>query len=220
MSLDLTTLRMFKKREVYTRLHRSVPARALEARTAVILADFGRYFVEHESVEVIKADPFTLWFKLVHPNLNDEEVAVYAGLFRRFDEANEPAVERGIMERLIAADSAAKVADTLERWNEGGDFDLLTALNKHVTDFEQSVFRKATSLQDLTPIEDIIAAEENEVGFRYRLSCLNSTIKPLRGGDFMVLAARPDAGKTTAVASEVTHMAPQIGRASCRERVS
>lgn len=210
MSLDLTALRMFKWREVYLRLYRSVPPRALEQRTGVILADFGRYFNEHETVEVIKAEPFTLWFRLVHPKLSDEDLAVYAALFKQFDVDNEPEVERGIMERLIASDAAAKIADTLEKWNEGGDFDLQTALAKLQQDFEQALQRKATSLQDLTPIEQIIADEENEVGFRYRLTCLNSAVKPLRGGDFLVWAARPDAGKTTAIASEVTFMAPQV----------
>lgn len=212
MSLELTTLRMFKKREVYQRLHRSVPPRAMDQRTAVILADFGRYFAEHESVQTIRAEPFTLWFKLVHPKLGDEDIRIYAALFKQFDADNEPAVEAGIMGRLVAADSAARIAETLEKWNEGGDFDLLTAVQKHTQDFELAIQRKGNSLQELTPIEDILAAEENEVGLRFRLTCMNDAVKPLRGGDFLVLAARPDAGKTTAVASEVTYMAPQVDK--------
>lgn len=210
MSLELTALRMFKKREVYVRLARSVPERALEQRTRVILADFGRYFAEHDGVQVIKSEPFTIWFRLVHPRLKEEDLAVYTTLFKQFDGDNEPAVEVGIIERLVAADSAAKIADTLEKWNEGGDFDLFTAVQKHTQEFENGLLRKRTSLQELTPIEDILAAEENEVGFHFRLPELNDTVKPLRGGDFLVWAARPDAGKTTALSSEVTHMAPQV----------
>lgn len=210
MSLEMTALRMFKKREVYHRLHRSVPSRALDQRTATILADFGRYFAEHEAVTVIKPEPFTLWFKLVHPKLGEEDTKVYSALFKQFADDNEVAVEHGIMERLVAADAAAKIADTLEKWNEGGDFDLYTEVQRLTQDFEQSLFRKSTSAQELTPIEDILADEENEVGLRFRLACLNDSVKPLRGGDFLVWAARPDAGKTTALASEVTFMAPQV----------
>jgi replicative DNA helicase len=210
MSLELTALRMFKKREVYQRLARSVPERALEQRTRVILSDFGRYFSEHESVQLIKAEPFTIWFRLVHPKLGDEDLAVYASLFKQFESDNDPGVEAGIMERLTAADAAAKIADTLEKWQEGGDFDLFTAVQKHTQDFENSLLRKQTSMQELTPIEDILAAEENEVGLRFRLRCMNEAVKPLRGGDFLIWAARPDAGKTTALSSEVTYMAPQV----------
>lgn len=210
MSLDLTALRMFKKRDVFQRLARAVPERALDARTGAILRHFGRYFDEHETATVIKPEPFSLWFKLVNPKMGDEDLAVYTSLFRKFGEDNEPGIEAGIMERLVAADSAAKLAETLEKWNEGGDFDLFTAVQKHTQDFESNLVRKRATLQELTPIEDILAAEENEVGFRFRLNCLNQAVKPLRGGDFLVWAARPDAGKTTAIASETTAMAPQV----------
>jgi replicative DNA helicase len=67
--------------------------------------------------------------------------------------------------------------------------------------------RRTDFAQELTPIEDLLAAEEAEEGFRFRLGCLNETVKPLRGGDFMIVAARPDQGKTTLLASELTHMA-------------
>jgi replicative DNA helicase len=212
VSLELTALRLFKNRETYQRLHRSVPPRALDQRTATILADFGRYFAEHESVQKIKSEPFSLWFKLVHPRLSDEDLRVYVSLFKKFDEEVEPSVASGLMERLVAADAAAKIAETLEKWNEGGDFDLYTAVQKLTQDFEQSLFRKSSSMQELTPIEDILAAEENEVGFKFRLMCLNECVKPLRGGDFLVWASRPDAGKTTSIASEVTFMAPQVDK--------
>lgn len=210
MSLELTALRLLKQRDTYTRLARSVPARALDQRSAVILADFGRYFAEHAAVTTIKAEPFTLWFKLVHPKLSGEDLAVYAHLFKQFDAAADPGVEQGIMERLVAADSAAKLADTLEKWHEGADFDLFSTVQRQVQDFESQLIRRTDFAQELTPIEGIMEDEENERGFSFRLSCLNAAVKPLEGGDFMILAARPDQGKTTALASELTHMAAQV----------
>jgi Autographiviridae putative DNA helicase len=210
MSLELTALRLFKKREVYARLARSVPERALDQRTAVILSLFGRYFAEHEGVEVIQAEPFTLWFKLVRPKLTAEDLSVYAQLFKQFDAEVEPGVEKGIVERLVAADAAAKIADTLEQWQEGADFDLFSRMQKHQQDFESQLVRRTDFAQELTPIEEILAAEENEVGFKFRLRALNDGIKPLRGGDFMIVAARPDQGKTTLLASELTFMASQV----------
>jgi replicative DNA helicase len=41
---------------------------------------------------------------------------------------------------------------------------------------------------------------------------MNRHMKPLRGGDFLVFAARPDKGKTTAISHVVTHMAPQVDK--------
>jgi replicative DNA helicase len=210
MSLELTALRMFKRREVYERLGRAVPEQALEQRTSIILKLFGRYFNEHATVKQIKGEPFYLWFKLVNSQLGDEDLKIYQQLFRQIDGDNEPGVEDGIMERLVAADYAAQLADLLEKWQGGADLDLLAALQQKVTDFETHLDRKTGILQELTPIEDILAAEENEVGFRFRLNAINEVVKPLRGGDFLIMAARPDAGKTTLVSSEVTFMAPQV----------
>jgi KaiC/GvpD/RAD55 family RecA-like ATPase len=39
---------------------------------------------------------------------------------------------------------------------------------------------------------------------------LNASIGPIGKGDFIVVGARPDAGKTTFLASEITHMASQL----------
>lgn len=212
MSLELTALRLFKKREVYARLARSIPERALDQRTAIILGDFGRYFAEHEGVSVIKGEPFTLWFKLVHPKLSEQDLAVYSALFKQIDADVEPGIEKGIMERLIAADAAAKIAEDLEKWNEGADFDLFTKLKRGMEEFESQLVRKTEFAQELTPIEELLAAEENEVGFTFRQMCLNETIKPLRGGDFMIVAARPDQGKTTLLSDMATHWAAQVDK--------
>ena len=70
--------------------------------------------------------------------------------------------------------------------------------------------RKVLNPQVLDRIEDLLKEEENDVGFHWRLPCLNRHIKPLKAGDFIVVAARPDKGKTTFAASELTHMASQV----------
>jgi replicative DNA helicase len=212
VSLDLTALRLFKSREVYSRLARSVPEQALDQRTRLVLDDFGRYFAEHEGVVTIQPGPFTLWFKLVHPKLTEADTEVYVKLFQQIEQDVEPGVAAGIMERLVAAAAAAKIADRLEKWQEGGDFDLFTTLQREVQEFESQLVRRTDFAQELTPIEEIIANEENERGFKFRLACLNATVKPLRGGDFMIVAARPDRGKTTLIASELTNFAPQVDK--------
>jgi hypothetical protein len=46
-------------------------------------------------------------------------------------------------------------------------------------------------------------------GLRWRLNVLNKSLGSLRKGDFGFIFARPETGKTTFLASEVTHMAEQ-----------
>jgi replicative DNA helicase len=142
--------------------------------------------------------------------MKDEAFALYSAIISKSMEDVSPELEAGLMERLVAADTAARVTSLLERWNNGDEVDLYRELRNNVERFEQQVDRKVKNPQVLDPIEDLLKAEENDTGLHFRLPCLNRHIKPIRGGDFIIVAARPDKGKTTFCASELTFMAAQL----------
>lgn len=50
----------------------------------------------------------------------------------------------------------------------------------------------------------------NKQGLRWRLNSLNKILGSLRKGNFGFIFARPETGKTTFLASEITHMASQL----------
>jgi replicative DNA helicase len=211
LSIDLTTLALLKYRDRYDKLARSVPKRALDARTAIILDDFGAFFREFPDVQKIESGPFALWFKAFrHPTLKAEAVAVFDQLFPRFDPDVSADLESGLMARLVAANTAIELADMLAKFSEGEEMDFGSLLRTTVDAYESSVDRKVRNPQVLTPIEDLLKAEENDTGFHWRLHCMNANIKALRGGDFVVIAARPDKGKTTFAADQLTFMAAQV----------
>lgn len=211
MSLDLTTLRLLKHRERYLRLARAIPKRALDVRTSTIMDDFGRFFREFPDAPAIDPQAFSLFFKSVHPSLKDEDLAVYDALFKSIHEQEvDPAIEAGLMQRLTAAATACDVVALIEKFNNGDELDLRFELQARVDAYDKMVDRKVKNPQVLDPIEDLLKDEENDKGLHFRLPCLNRSIKPLVPGDFVVIAARPDKGKTTFCASELTHMAAQV----------
>jgi replicative DNA helicase len=59
---------------------------------------------------------------------------------------------------------------------------------------------------DLTYLKEIVASD----GLEWRLPEMNVALGPLRKGDFVIIAARPESGKTTFVASESTFMLGQM----------
>ncbi len=74
------------------------------------------------------------------------------------------------------------------------------------------------SQEDGTPADFSFVTDDLEVlvndsitkpGLRWRLQTLNKMLGSLRVGDFGFIFARPETGKTTFLASEVTHMATQ-----------
>lgn len=212
MSLDITVLQLLKHRDKYEKLSKHVPVRALETQVQIILSDFGAYFKEFADCKIIAAGPFMLWFKgFKHKGLKDEACAVIDGLMRKACAEDVPTdVAGGIMKRLVEAGIAADLADTLLNYSEGGEVDIRANLMAALDSYDAQVIRVVKNPQVLDRIEDLLKAEENDVGFHWRLPCLNRHIKPLQGGDFAVIAARPDKGKTTFCASELTFMAAQV----------
>lgn len=63
--------------------------------------------------------------------------------------------------------------------------------------------------------DDLFVLETHTIrspGVRWRLNCLNSSLGPLRDGDFGFIFARPESGKTTFLADEATFFAEQATR--------
>ena len=211
MSLDITLLRLLKVREKYTRLIKAVPIGALDQTVAIILQDYGAFFEEFPSVPVIKSAPFLTWFKgFRHRNLKPEACAVFEQVLKGIDADVPTETEAGILERLVAADAANRITNLLTKWNDGEEVNLYEELRKNVEDYEQAIERKVKNPQVLDAIEELLEAEKNDSGLHWRLNKLNRHIKPLVSGDFVVIAARPDKGKTTFAADQLTFMAPQV----------
>ena len=210
MSLDLTVLRLLKHREKYDRLIKAVPDGALDTRTRIILADYGRWFREHDGAERIDFSTFNFLFKTWHPGVKPEAMAVLEHLIKDAEADVADHIEGGLAKQLVAADMASKLTKALEQYAAGEEIDLGMIVKAQVESYEQQFDRKVKNPQVMDAIEDLLKAEENDVGLHFRLDCLNKHIKPLVGGDFVVIAARPDKGKTSFCASELTFMAGQI----------
>lgn len=58
-------------------------------------------------------------------------------------------------------------------------------------------------------LSDLIERTYKQPGLRWRLKCLNESLGSLRKGDFGFVFARPETGKTTFLASEISYMAEQ-----------
>lgn len=211
MSLDLTVLRLLKYRSRFEKLARAIPKRAMDQRTQIVLDDMGRWFREYPDAIALDHDSFTMSFKLWHSEVKDEAIAVYSQLFKQITDEDVPAeIEAGLMKRLAAAAAAYDTTELVTRWEAGEEFDLVTEMQNVLVTYDQTVVKNVKDPQVRDSIEDLLKEEENDTGLHWRLECINRHIKPLRAGDFVVVAARPDKGKTTFAASELTHMASQL----------
>jgi len=209
LSLDLTLLRLLKTRDRYEKLHRSVPEQGIDEPTRVVLRDYGKYFEAHPGTDVIDPAAFGTYFALLHPKLKPETIAAYKARFKQIEQDPAPGVADGILERLAAVRTATKLQTLLEGF-DSGEADLTSGLRQINDEHEDFVTRRKEHPKVRDKIEDIIEADEHDTGLHWRLVCLNESMRPLRGGDFGILAARVDSGKSSFLASELTHFAPQL----------
>jgi replicative DNA helicase len=212
LSIEVTLLQLLKYRERYEKVHKAVPTVALEELSRIFIADFGAFFKEFPDVKRIEFEPFMFWFKsFQHPTVKPEKLALFAELLKPALLTDcEPALEAGIMGRLVEAEAASRFTDILTRWEQGEERDLYVALREELDRFTQQTTRKVLIPWVEDDIDSILEEDKGNKGLRFRLDCLNAHMRPLRGGDAVIWAGRPGKGKTTGLLSEVTYMAPQF----------
>lgn len=210
MSLDLTLLRVFKYREQYERFKSLVNHRAIDPKTSAILKDFGKWFEQDPDCEVIPvATDFMPFFNLLHPTISDDARALYRAQLEQLSTDASEAATASLTMRLVELDAAQKVTDLITQYSSGAEIDLSIQLKQIVEEVELAK-RVKLNIPFIEVGGDLFQDDVDDSGLRWRWDCLNENMRPLRGGDFVILAARPDAGKTTAIADNITFMAPQV----------
>lgn len=211
MSIDLTTLRLLKYRDRYQRYRAHVPTQAMDQFTTTLLDDFGRFFREFPDAKKLEHVVFFPWFRtFAHPSLSPESVSAYDRLLKEVDKDVTPEIESGLLARLVATESAHSMATLLGRYQGGEEVDLLTSMRGIIEDFEMRTNRRVNIPRVKKSIEDLLDEDEHDIGLHWRLDCLNRAMRPLRGGDFIIVAARVDKGKTSFLTDNLAYMAQQI----------
>lgn len=210
MSIELHILKILKHREKFNNYYGIIPQKAIEKNTQIILRDFGAYFKEFD-VPVINSTEFLSWFKAFrHPTFADEDMALLSTIIKKIDTDVSPEVEAGFTKRLLSTKTAYELTEVITKYTNGEDIDLRFEIDRLQTRYDEQLLKRVVHPEVTTPIEDLLKAEEEEKGFKFRLPCLNRSIKVIRPGDFFLVAARPDKGKTSFMCSELTYMAAQV----------
>jgi replicative DNA helicase len=212
MAIDLTCLRILREREDFNRLRKIVPAALLDPATDTILTDYGRYFKENPGEKTIDFDAFkSMFFGFWHPKLSPEQAIHYSNVLKQAIRESVPdSVRQNFVSNIVEQDYAAKMAELLTQYNDGGDINITRAISKLVDQAEQDLERKTEIKFVDDDIGDLLTAGESAPGIRWRLRCLQESIRPMLPGDFGLVAGRPDTGKTTFLTDNLTYMAPQI----------
>lgn len=208
--LDIVLLRIMKYRKDYKSLIGSVPVTALDPKMKALLDDFGKYFQKFPEHEQIDLQVFLPRFKLWHPGITDEQLTSYTAILRNIREDVDESTRAGILADLYEIDLATQVANACSQFEQGDlVLPISDVIGAKLDAYKINIGAKAVMWND-TSIEELLAEDVDNSGIKWRLNCLNDSMRPLRPGDFGIIAGRPDKGKTTLLSSEMTFMADQL----------
>lgn len=134
----------------------------------------------------------------------DADKVIYGALFKALKSLSiKPEVGRGILEDVRRRKVALKLSELSFRLAQGLDTPdkLQDYWNTEYVKVDHQEHGLSATTQDL---EELIEQTYHKPGYRWRLDCLNKSLGSLRNGDFGFVFARPETGKTTFLASEVT----------------
>jgi len=206
-NLDLDLLKFMSERENNIGYGATITKNLCTKEAWTLLEDMGKYFHQHGEATVID-DDFKLWMRVTrHPGWKQEEHQIYGTIV---DNAlkRPPPSRPTFMAEVERTRYTTQCAGAYAKLRDGditpADHDAL------ITKYSGQVARSAKSTVDVYDIEDIAKFQRANQGFFFRLEDLNKSIGPLRKGDFVVIAKRPEVGGTSFLCSELTYMVDQM----------
>jgi KaiC/GvpD/RAD55 family RecA-like ATPase len=165
--------------------------------------------MQEEFPEVDKTlQDFQTYFFVKYPDCDRD---LYLELFKTLAEVQiDPEVGVGILKQIKARQEALNLSEELVKFATG--YSDVDRVNERI-----AFWSKGYEHEDLEEIETVsddleflLAETVQKPGLRWRLDSLNKSLGSLRKGNFGFLFARPETGKTTFLASEVSYMLTQL----------
>jgi replicative DNA helicase len=170
-----------------------------------------RLYDEHDS-ESFSVDDLDIMLSKAYPN--QPKTLIEPILERLKNESANEALLSDYLEELRTRKAAHQIAiHALQVYETGKGIETLTDAFNNLQDGLPSGTQDGEDDDFVSSdIAEILTELEQEPGLNWRLKTLNEMLGPLRRGDFGFLFARPETGKTTFLASEVTYMTEQTDR--------
>jgi KaiC/GvpD/RAD55 family RecA-like ATPase len=150
---------------------------------------------------------FQTYFFVRYP---DCDRVLYTELFTTLSEVQiDPVVGVGILKQIKRRQQALKLSEAAVKFATGySDLDSIRKLSTFLEDeYEEELDEIETVSDDL---EYLLEETVQKPGLRWRLNSLNRSLGSLRKGNFGFLFARPETGKTTFLADQVSFMLEQL----------
>lgn len=208
--MDLNILGALRERNRFRQLRGAVPDAQLGVETLTMLSWYDAYFKQFPDKDRIETDVLRSFFTLRAGTSTPEQQAVMKMLITKLDTDVDKSIIEGITAQLYERDFAGRAAAVLRKFEDGEEVDVTYELNRMANENMRRLSSAQPSSYIDTPIEDLLKEYEDDRGLKLPTNVLKESVGGLQGGDLLLVAGRPDKGKTSLVAAILTEFAPQL----------
>lgn len=211
--LELSILKLLLKKDNFIKYNSIITKLNTEKEIRILIYLIIKYYDEFDNHYFISIDELKTYFYLNYPSERNSKE--YELIFDRLASLDiSDSVASNVVRQYIEYDCATKIVDKLLPIVQGqrGDsvFEIPTILEEYkhkalMVDDVASPFLD----DDFSNIQELLSKKQ---GLSWRLKCMNDNIGPLSrtNGSLGHIFARPESGKTSFVASEITRFAEQL----------
>ena len=199
-----------QSKENFQKYRRYVKPHIVVKETNIILDGMDKYYKTFPGVTEFNWDAFSAYLIADQSKrLTDDSIVKLRMTLTKAKMFTPHHAHEEVIKTIIELDYLSQIMEECERVQEGSSD--LEHVHILATDALKSVERYIEKDElfvsaDLSSIADRISSS----GYEWRLDVLNRSLGPLRTGNFVIVAARVEVGKTTFLASEVSYIAQQL----------
>lgn len=215
MAADTNLLAVFlNSRADFEKFESSIPEHLLENETKSIIADMREWYKNNHDADSVDIGPFWEWMKLTrHSGESQERLDILKAFLQRAWNARGHGNAVEILRALTLRNHAGRLAEKCDRFAAGDtSFDLFMEALDDIESAQRDAGLHNDHEYEITDSFESIVSDVTDLshGLSWRSPQLNQALGPIRKGNFIVLAAFVDSGKSTLLTSEVTYMAQQL----------
>jgi replicative DNA helicase len=206
--IDIIIIKLLFNKIIYNKYNHIINLEFYKNNNKELFKVFTSLFQLHEKTTAdVTIQDLSLFFYTLYPLVKPEEKVLFDTIFDQVGRAE--ASEDVALEYLekhrqqTLATSIAIAALDVSR----GKGDLGTVIEMLAQESVTEVSDEQVYVSD--DLDLLAEAVHSSSGLRWRLETMNKTVGSLRKGDFGFIFARPETGKTTFLASEISYMAEQ-----------
>jgi KaiC/GvpD/RAD55 family RecA-like ATPase len=210
---ELDILHVLKSRENFSRFNPLIQEHAITDHALKIINDMETFFKVNESLNEIDWSSFATWFKLIkNPTMKKADQEIYSTIFNNLAKFTPTETTEKVAQHFVALDYAGQISDHVDKFVAGKADSLSDVLA--IVDKYASATNVTAKLDDEyfanNELGKIIDSTVRKGGLEWKLEDLNVGIGPLHRGDYVVVATRPETGKTTFALDQSLHMIQQM----------